>query len=243
MTELFEVARPAIPVNGSEDRFPVHRIYCVGQNYSAHTREMGGDPDREPPFYFMKPADAVVPAGSLVPFPPRTGNLHHEIELVAAIGKGGRNIAAEDAESHIFGYAVGLDLTRRDLQADAKRAGRPWDTAKGFDHSAPISVIHAAADTGHPVRGRIWLEVNGELRQEGDLADLIWSVPEAVAELSTLFTLLPGDLLFTGTPAGVGPLEPGDNIAGGIDGVAEITLRMGNGQFEGRSRRLGMNVI
>jgi fumarylpyruvate hydrolase len=221
---IFEITRPEVAVSGGSDVFPVRRIYCVGQNYAAHALEIGGDPEREPPFFFMKPPDALVPSGSSVPWPPRTEDLHHEIELVAAIGAGGSNIAGADAPRHIFGYAVGLDLTRRDLQNEAKKAGRPWETSKGFDHSAPVTAIHPAANIGHPSRGRIWLSVNDELRQEGDLAEMIWSVPEIVAELSTLFTLQPGDLIFTGTPAGVGPLRRGDRITGGIDGVEEIRI-------------------
>lgn len=227
MTDIFEISQPRVAVDGTQASFPVHRIYCVGQNYSAHAREMGGDPDRDPPFYFTKPADAVIASGSSVPYPPRTNNLHHEIELVVAIGKGGSNIAVNEAESHVFGYAVGIDLTRRDLQLEAKRLGRPWDTAKAFDGSAPVSAIQTVAKVGHPSSGRIWLHVNRELRQEGDLEQLIWSVPEALAELSTLFRLAPGDLLFTGTPAGVGPVAPGDKLAGGIDGVGEIHLEIG----------------
>ena len=224
---LFEVPRPHIPVSGSDRQFPVHRIYCIGRNYAAHARESGADPDREAPFYFMKPADAAVSSGSPIPYPPRTRELHHEIELVAAIGKGGRNIRPGDAAGHIFGYAVGIDLTRRDLQTEAKNAGRPWDTSKGFDQSAPLSAIHTVGQVGHPARGRIWLEVNGALRQEGNLAELIWSVPEAVAALSPLFALAPGDLIFTGTPAGVGPLTPGDRVSGGIEGVGEIRIEIG----------------
>lgn len=223
---MFEVARPCVPVSGSDAMFPVHRIYCVGQNYAAHTREMGGNPERESPFYFMKPADAVVHDGSTVPYPARTADLHHEIELVVAIGKGGRDIGVENAASHIFGYAVGIDLTRRDLQAEAKKRGRPWDAAKGFDCSAPVSSIRPATGIGHPQRGRIWLAVNGELHQDGDLGDLVWTVDEAIAELSTLFVLAPGDLLFTGTPAGVGPVGRGDRITGGIDGVGEIAIEI-----------------
>jgi fumarylpyruvate hydrolase len=226
MTDLFEISRPRVAVDGTDAWFPVHRIYCVGQNYSAHAREMGGDPDRDPPFYFTKPADAVVASGTSVAYPPRTRDLHHEIELVVAIGKGGRQIDAKDAASHIFGYAVGIDLTRRDLQAEAKRRGLPWDTSKAFDGSAPVSAIRTVEEVGHPSNGRIWLRVNGELRQEGDLDQLTWSVPEAIAELSTLFTLVPGDLLFTGTPAGVGPVTPGDKLSGGIEGVGEIHLEI-----------------
>jgi fumarylpyruvate hydrolase len=225
---LFEVPQPQVPISGGHRRFPVHRIYCIGRNYAAHARESGADPDREAPFFFMKPADAIMPNDSRVPFPPRTDDLHHEIELVAAVGKGGRDIAVDEAAQHIFGYAVGIDLTRRDLQTEAKNAGRPWDTSKGFDHSAPIGAIHTVEQTGHPSRGGIWLEVNGKLRQSGDLAELIWSVPEALAELSTLFALAPGDLIFTGTPAGVGPLRRGDRVRGGVDGVDEIRIEIGS---------------
>jgi fumarylpyruvate hydrolase len=226
-TDLFEIPHAYVPVTASDLRFPVHRIYCVGRNYAAHARESGADPDRDPPCWFTKPADAVVQNGSRVPYPPRTSDLHHEIELVVAIGKGGANFSPGDAPRHIFGYAVGIDLTRRDLQTAAKNAGLPWDTSKGFDHSAPVSAIHAVERIGHPARGRIWLEVNGTLRQDADLAELIWSVPEAVAELSTLFALQPGDLIFTGTPAGVGPLEPGDRVTGGVEGVDEVRIEIG----------------
>ncbi len=222
MLNVFDLPQTRIPIAGSSEQFPVRRIYCVGQNYAAHAREMGGNPDREPPFYFMKPADAAVPAGSTIAWPPRTSNLHHEIELVVAIGTTGANIALDRATAHVFGYAVGIDLTRRDLQAAAKKAGRPWDTAKGFDQSAPISRIHRSRDIGHPSSGRIWLAVNGELRQDSDLGQMIWDVSEAIAELSTYFTLQPGDLVFTGTPDGVGPLQRGDRIAGGVQGVDEI---------------------
>lgn len=223
---MFEVIRPEVAVSGGSEAFPVRRIYCVGQNYAAHAIEVGGDPDRQPPFFFMKPGDAVVASGSTLPYPPRTGNLHHEIELVAAIGTGGSSISPADAARHVHGYAVGIDLTRRDLQHDAKQAGRPWATSKGFDRSAPVTAIHPAARIGHPARGRIWLSVNGELRQDGDLAEMIWSIPEIVAELSTFFTLQPGDLIFTGTPAGVGPLRPGDSVTGGVEGVDEIHVRI-----------------
>jgi len=220
----FELAQPVIAVAGSEDRFPVRRIYCVGRNYGAHAREMGHDPDREPPFWFAKPADAIVASGSLIDYPPRTENLHHEIELVVAIGKAGTDVSVDDALDHVYGYAVGIDLTRRDLQKEAKSQGRPWVTAKGFDQSAPVSDLHTVADIGHPGAGRIWLSVNGEIRQQGDLNELIWSVAEAIAELSTLFALSPGDLIFTGTPAGVGPVLAGDQITGGIDGIDEIEI-------------------
>lgn len=210
---------PSVEIAGASTRFPVHRIYCVGRNYAAHAREMGADPAREPPFFFSKPADAVVPNGAPVPYPPRTANLHHEIELVVAIGEGGRNIPVASALAHVFGYAVGNDLTRRDLQAAAKDKGQPWDTSKGFDHSAPITAIRRVADVGHPARGAIWLEVNGQPRQRADLCEMIWSVPEIVSELSTLYELKPGDLVFTGTPAGVGPLVRGDSLVGGIEGL------------------------
>jgi fumarylpyruvate hydrolase len=221
---MFELAQPAIAVANSEDRFPVRRIYCIGRNYGAHAREMGHDPDREPPFWFAKPADAIVPSGSVIDYPPRTENLHHEIELVVAIGKAGTDVAVGDALDHVYGYAVGIDLTRRDLQKEAKSLGRPWVTAKGFDQSAPVSALHTVADIGHPASGRIWLSVNDEIRQLGDLNELIWSVAEAIAELSTLFALSPGDLIFTGTPAGVGPVVAGDQITGGIDGIDEIRI-------------------
>ena len=221
---MFELAQPTIAVVGSEDRFPVRRIYCIGRNYGAHAREMGHDPDREPPFWFAKPADAIVPSGAVIDYPPRTENLHHEIELVVAIGKAGQDVAVRDALEHVCGYAVGIDLTRRDLQKEAKSQGRPWVTAKGFDQSAPVTALHTVADTGHPACGRIWLSVNDEIRQQGDLNELIWSVAEAVAELSTLFALSPGDLIFTGTPAGVGPVVAGDQITGGIQGIDEIKI-------------------
>ena len=215
-------AQTSVEVAGSSERFPVHRIYCVGRNYAAHAREMGMDPEREPPFFFSKPADAIVPNGAPVPYPPRTGNLHHEIELVVAIGTGGRDIPLADALAHVFGYAVGNDLTRRDLQFAAREKGQPWDVSKGFDRSAPVTAIRRAAEVGHLERGRIWIEVNGERRQQADLSEMIWSVPEIVAELSTLFDLAPGDLIFTGTPAGVGPLQRGDSLVGGIDGLETL---------------------
>ena len=204
--------RPAVAVAGSALVFPVRRIFCVGRNYPEHAREMGASDVRAPPFFFTKPADAVMPSGSAVPFPTRTADLQHEIELVVALA----------GPREIFGYAVGDDLTRRDVQAEAKKAGKPWDTAKGFDHSAPVSAIARASDIGHPSRGRIWLEVNGRLRQEGDIADMIWGVPEVLAELATWFELKAGDLVFTGTPAGVGRIVPGDVVRGGVDGVGVL---------------------
>jgi fumarylpyruvate hydrolase len=219
-------AAPSVEIAGSEQRFPVHRIYCVGRNYAEHVAEMGGTLERDPPIFFSKPPDAVVANGAPVPYPPRTANLHHEIELVVAIGKGGRDIAAAQALDHVFGYAVGNDFTRRDLQSDAKDNGRPWDTSKGFDHSAAITAITPAAQSGHLRSGRIWLKVNGQLRQQADLSELIWSVPEIVAELSTFFELQPGDLIYTGTPAGVAALKKGDRIEGGIDGLDELVTQI-----------------
>lgn len=221
---IFKVPAPSVAIAGGDEQFPVHRIYCVGQNYAAHAREMGVNPDRNPPVFFMKPADSIVASGSSVRYPPRTRNLHHEIELVVAIGVGGENISVGAAPDHVYGYAVGIDLTRRDLQAAAKDRGAPWDTAKSFEGAAPISPIHTAEDVGHPRSGRIWLSVNGDVRQDADLGDLIWSVPEAIADLSTYFTLAPGDLLFTGTPAGVGPVLPGDRLKGGVDGIDTISI-------------------
>ena len=218
--------RPTVAVEGSALRFPVRRIFCVGRNYPEHSREMGFGDVRAPPFFFTKPADAVIASGSDVPFPTRTANLHHEIELVVALGKGGRDVAVEDAADLIYGYAVGVDLTRRDVQAAMKEQGKPWDTAKGFDHSAPISPIVPAPGKAHPVNGRIWLEVNGKPRQQGDIADMIWSVPEIISELSTWFELAAGDLIFTGTPAGVGALMPGDRVQGGVDGVGALEFTM-----------------
>ncbi len=221
---LFEVPQPSVPVAGEDATFPVHRTYCVGRNYAAHAREMGHDPQRTAPVFFMKPADAIVHSGATVRYPSRTENFQHEIELVVAIAKSGRDIAAADALGHVFGYAVGIDLTRRDLQIAAKENRVTWDTAKGFDQSAPISALHRVTDIGHPDSGRIWLSVNDVIRQNADLNELIWSVPEAIAELSTFFTLVPGDLIFTGTPAGVGPIEVGDEVTGGIDGIDEIAI-------------------
>ena len=215
--------QPTVPVAGG-DPFPVRRIYCVGRNYAAHAREMGADPDREPPFFFAKPADAVVADGGTVPYPPATSNLHHEIELVVAIGRGGRDIPVESALEHVYGYAVGLDMTRRDLQNAAKKEGKPWDMGKGFDHSAPCSAIRRAADIGHPAKGAVTLSVNGEPRQTGDLSDLIWSVSETISYLSGLVELQPGDLIYTGTPEGVGPVVAGDRLEGAVEGVGTIAV-------------------
>ena len=217
-------AVPSVSISGTGARFPVHRIYCVGRNYAEHAKEMGFQPDREAPFFFAKPADAVVADGAVIPYALSTANLHHEMELVVAIGVAGVNIPRPRALEHVFGYAPGLDMTRRDLQLAARDKGRPWDVGKGFDQSAPIGAIRRAAEIGHPERGRIALEVNGELRQQSDLSELIWSVTELVAELSKLFVLQPGDLLFTGTPAGVGPVKPGDRLRGSIEGIGDISV-------------------
>jgi fumarylpyruvate hydrolase len=215
-----------LPVQGTVARFPVHRIYCVGRNYAEHAREMGHDPQRESPFFFLKPADAIVSDDGDFPYPTQTSDVHHEMELVVALCKGGTDITVDHALDHVYGYAAGLDMTRRDLQAAAKKQGRPWDTGKGFDHAAPCGRVAPAASIGHPTTGAIWLKVNGEFRQKGDVSQLIWKVPEVIAQLSTLFTLAPGDLIYTGTPAGVGPILRGDALEGGIDGVGTIRLRV-----------------
>ncbi|OHC66614.1 MAG: 5-carboxymethyl-2-hydroxymuconate isomerase [Rhodocyclales bacterium RIFCSPLOWO2_02_FULL_63_24] len=221
---------PAVPVAGSADSFPVRRIYCVGRNYAAHAREMGSDPERDPPFFFCKPADAVVPVPegvtTDVAYPPQTANYHHEVEWVVAIGKRGRNIASDDANDHVWGYAVGFDMTRRDLQFALRDKGRPWELGKAFDQSAPIGPIVPATRSGHPTAGRIWLAVNGTTKQEGDLGDLIWSVPETIAHLSKYFELAPGDLIFTGTPEGVGPVVRGDLVTGGVDTLGQLSIRI-----------------
>jgi len=206
------VSAPTIAIVGSTDRFPVRRIFCVGQNYADHAREMGGDPDRAPPFFFTKPADAVVPSGSTLPFPTRTADLHHEVELVVALGDG----------ATVIGCAVGLDLTRRDLQAEAKKAGRPWDMAKGFDRSAPIGLLTLGAP---PADAAIELTIDGDLRQRGRLSDMIWSVEEIIVELATYVELRPGDLIFTGTPAGVGPIRPGETVRGAIEELEPVEVR------------------
>jgi fumarylpyruvate hydrolase len=217
---------PVLPVSGTNDLFPVSRIFCVGRNYAEHTREMGGDPNREPPFFFMKPGTAVLPEGRDFPYPPLSQSVHYEFELVAAIGTAGSNIAASAALNHVYGYAAGLDMTRRDLQQQAAKAMRPWEVGKSFDHSAPCSQIVPATRIGHPSKGAIWLEKNGQRVQNSDLSALIWSVPEIIAELSRFFALLPGDLILTGTPAGVGPAQRGDVLHGKIENVAELTLRV-----------------
>ena len=236
----------ALPVAGTHDLFPVRRVYCVGRNYADHAREMGAleqAEGREPPFFFMKPGDTVVSgAGEIsVAYPPATNNLHHEVELIVALGAGGANVVPQGDLSHrplrlrgavdaakglIFGYAVGLDLTRRDIQGRAKEKGQPWDMGKGFDQSAVAGVIQPVAMVGHPDHGRIWLSVNGEIRQDGDLAAMMWKVADIIANLSTLVRLEAGDLIYTGTPAGVGPLVPGDVLEGGVDGVGTLRARI-----------------
>lgn len=211
----------SVAIAGSNERFPVRRIFCVGRNYAAHAREMGND-DREPPFFFTKPADAVIDDCGPVPYPPLTKNLHHEIELVVAIGRGGEDIPADKALEHVWGYGVGVDLTRRDLQDEAKKAARPWDWSKGFDNSAVCAALVPLATSGHPAKGRIWLSVNGAVKQDGDLNEMIWPAADCIAFCSQSMKLERGDLIFTGTPAGVGALEPGQKIEGGIDGIGKI---------------------
>lgn len=228
MTEFVVNAPPApyLPVRGSDALFPVHRIYCVGRNYAAHAIEMGHDPDKELPFFFQKNPDNLVLHNGDFPYPPRSSSVHHEIELVTAIGKGGSDIAVDAALDHVWGYAVGLDMTRRDLQAEMKKAGRPWEIGKAFEHSAPCGAVIPASEIGHPVEGKVVLTINGEIRQLGDLNQLIWKVPEIVSYLSSLFELQPGDLIMTGTPAGVGPVERGDVVQCMIEGVGEIQTKV-----------------
>jgi fumarylpyruvate hydrolase len=216
---------PAVPVRGG-GLFPVRRIFCVGRNYAAHAREMGHDPDREPPFFFTKPADAILTGGADMPYPTATKDLHHEVELVVAIGTGGADIPVDQAKAHIWGYAAGLDMTRRDLQGEAKKLGRPWDMGKGFDHSAPIGALVPAKELGKYAEGHILLNVNGVARQEGDIADMIWSVAEVIAALSRLVRLEPGDLIFTGTPEGVAAVKPGDVLEGLVSGLPPVRTKI-----------------
>jgi fumarylpyruvate hydrolase len=219
---------PTLAVAGRDERFPVNRVFCVGRNYAAHAREMGKDPDREPPFFFMKPANAAVDASRpiSVSYPPKTKNYHHEIELIVAIGKGGSNIAAADALGHVYGYAVGLDMTRRDLQLEARDKGRPWEFGKSFARSAPIGAVHRVLEVGHPASATIAVLVNGQPRQSSDISKLIWSVAECIAVLSEYETLEPGDLIMTGTPEGVNAVVAGDVMQGSIAGLGEIEVRV-----------------
>jgi fumarylpyruvate hydrolase len=216
---------PVLPVRGSDRLFPVHRIYCVGRNYAEHAIEMGHDPNREPPFFFQKNPDTLVVNGEF-PYPDKSSDVHHEFELVVALARGGKDIPVERALDCVFGYAVGLDMTRRDLQGEAKKLGRPWEVGKAFEFAAPCSEIVPSATIGHPAQGAVWLKVNGEMRQKGDLAQLIWKVPEVIAYLSGLFALKPGDLIFSGTPAGVAAVKRGDRLHGGVEGVGELEVRV-----------------
>ena len=220
-------APPSVAMAGEPARFPVRRVFCVGRNYAAHAREMGKDPDREPPFFFTKPADAVIDSGTTVPYPPETSNFHYEVELIVAIGREGFDVSREAALDLVFGYGVGIDLTRRDLQFEARDKGRPWDWGKAFDQSAPIAPIYRVKSGQHPVKGRIWLAVNGAVKQDADLTELIWLVPDIIAILSRSMVLKPGDLIMTGTPAGVGPIVAGDKVTGGIDGLGSIDITIG----------------
>ena len=212
-----------LPVKGEDAAFPVHRIYCVGRNYAAHAVEMGHDPDKEPPFFFQKNPDNLVLDGGF-PYPPKSEDVHHEIEVVVALGKGGVNIPVETALDHVYGYGLALDMTRRDLQGEMKKLGRPWEIGKAFEQSCPCTGLVKAAEIGHPDSGAIWLEVNGERRQEGDLNQMIWKVPEMIAYLSELFTLAPGDLILSGTPSGVAAVSKGDVLVGHADGVGDLEV-------------------
>ena len=216
----------ALPVRGSESRFPVRRVYCVGRNYAEHAIEMGGDPNKEPPFFFQKNPDNLVAGKAEFRYPSATKDVHHEIELVVFLSKGGEDIPVDQALDHVFGYAVGLDMTRRDLQGEAKKMGRPWESGKAFEESAPVGEIVPASEIGHPEAGAIWLKVNGKTVQEGDLNQLIWKVPEAISYLSGLFRLAPGDVIMTGTPAGVGPVKRGDDLWGHIDGIGDLRVKV-----------------
>jgi fumarylpyruvate hydrolase len=224
MTYAFPpVPLPTLPIRGSDKLFPIHRIYCVGRNYAEHTREMGHDPNKEPPFFFQKNPDNVVTDGRF-PYPSATKDVHFEIELVVALKSGGTNIGAADAMSHVFGYAVGIDMTRRDLQAEAKKLQRPWEVGKAFEKSAPCTALVPVQRMESPAKGAIWLEVNGERKQTGDLAQMIWDVPHQIEFLSKLFELKGGDLIFTGTPAGVGAIKRGDRLTGHIDGIGDLDV-------------------
>ncbi len=215
-----------IPVRGQEAVFPVRRVYCVGRNYAAHAIEMGHDPDKEPPFFFQKNPDNLLTGGADFPYPPQTNDVHHEIEMVVALHKGGKDIPVESAMDHVWGYAVSLDMTRRDLQGQMKKMGRPWEIGKAFEDSAPCSELVPASEIGHPTDGAIWLKVNGEMRQQGDLNQMIWKVPEMISYLSGLFELAPGDIILSGTPSGVGPVERGDVMHGHVEGVGDLHCKV-----------------
>jgi fumarylpyruvate hydrolase len=214
-----------LPIEGTDEVFPVARVFCIGRNYAEHAREMGHDPDREPPFFFMKPANAVSTTGQF-PYPPGTSDVHHEMEMIVALAKGGRDIAEADALSHVYGYGVGLDMTRRDLQGEAKKLGRPWEIGKAFDFAAPCSGLKRAADIGHPSDNRITLDVNGKRRQDSTLDKMIWSVPETIAYISRYFELLPGDIIMSGTPEGVAAVVKGDTLVGEVEGVGRVEVRV-----------------
>lgn len=219
-------AQPSLPIRGTDQRFPVRRVYCVGRNYAAHTIEMGGDPDREVPFFFQKNPDNLLTDGADFPYPDKSSDVHHEIEMIVALDKGGQNIPLKSALECVWGYGVALDMTRRDLQAQCKKAGRPWEIGKAFEKSAPSSELVAASEIGHPSDGAIWLKVNDEIRQQGDLNHMIWKVPEMIAYLSSLFALAAGDVILSGTPSGVGPVQRGDRLEGHVDGVGDLHCKV-----------------